>query len=235
MNADTGTDERSRTDEAKEEGREVADHAKQEASSVADTARQEVDHVAEAAKKQARNFVGDIQDQLRDQSEQQVGRVAEALHGFSDQLQALQEGRTEDAGPLADYLEDARSRVDDAAKRIDELGVGGLLDETRRFARRRPGRFLGAAAVAGLMVGRIARAGRDAQSSNGSGGESQRGGQSQGGTGVDRAQIPPRTSAPTPTTAADINPAGGTARTVPPAPAVVEVDEVETVTTESAR
>lgn len=228
MNADIGTEERSRTDEAKAQGRQVADHAKHEASSVADTARREVDHVADAAKDQARNFVSDVQEQLRDQGEQQMGRVAEALHGFSDKLQALQEGRTQDAGALADYLEEARSRVDDAAQRIDDLGLSGLLDETRRFARRRPGSFLGAAAVAGLVVGRIARAGRDAQSSDGSRAP-------QGGTGVDRPQIPPRTSEPTATNPAEAGPAGRTAGTVPPAPVAVEADEFETFTTERTR
>lgn len=229
VSANTGTEERSKTDEAKQQGRQVADAAKDEASSVADTARDEAGHVAEAAKDQARSFLGDIQDQLRDQGEQQAGRVAEALHGLSERLQALQEGRTEDAGALADYVEEARSRVDGAARRVDDLGLEGLLDETRRFARRRPGAFLGAATVAGLVIGRVTRAGRDAQNSDG-------GGSAARGTGGGQAQIPPATSATTTSTTSvgTDDRVGRQPGTAPPTRTVVD-DEVGTAPTESLR
>lgn len=157
------TDERSKTQEAKEQGKQVADQAKEEASSITDKIREEAGSVGHVAEQQARGLFEDARHQLRDQGEQQVGRLSEVLHGFSEKLQALQEGRAEDAGPLADYLERARSQVDDAAQRIEDLGLSGALDETRRFARRRPGAYLGGAAIAGLVVGRLARAGKDAQ------------------------------------------------------------------------
>ena len=173
MSTDAGTwqtTERSKSQQAKDEGKDVAGHVKDEAGSVADKVRDEAGAVAQVAEEQARGLLHDAQEQVRQQGEQQVTRLSEALQSLSKNLQALQEGRTEEAGPLADYLERARRQVDDNARRVEELGLSGVLDETRRFARRRPGAFLSGAAVAGLVVGRIARAGKDARSSDGGGG-----------------------------------------------------------------
>jgi hypothetical protein len=54
------------------------------------------------------------------------------------------------------------------ADRVDELGVQGVVEEVTDLARRRPVLFLAGAATAGILVGRMARAGKEAQSADGS-------------------------------------------------------------------
>ncbi|MGX1274819.1 hypothetical protein [Streptomyces phaeoluteigriseus] len=48
---------------------------------------------------------------------------------------------------------------------LDKLGAEGLLQDLQGFARRRPGAFLSAAALAGLVVERLAKAGSKADGS----------------------------------------------------------------------
>ena len=56
-----------------------------------------------------------------------------------------------------------KPRVSAFAERLDTNGPQGLLDDVTLFARRRPIVFLAAAAGAGFMIGRLARAGRAVQ------------------------------------------------------------------------
>jgi hypothetical protein len=78
---------------------------------------------------------------------------------LSDQVGALASGRPADAGQLGGYLEDARGQIGQLASRIEQGGLDGLLNDVSRFARRRPGVFLAAAAGAGFLIGRLVRAG----------------------------------------------------------------------------
>ena len=95
----------------------------------------------------------------------------------SEQLQALAEGRVEDAGPLRDWASEASQRLRRLADRADELGPRGVVEEVSDFARRRPAAFLVGAGLAGIVVGRLARAGKEVSGSNGSGTSSMAGSQ----------------------------------------------------------
>ena len=72
---------------------------------------------------------------------------------------ALAAGRPEQAGPLADYAEQAASWLDTCAAAIEERGLEGISADVVDLARRRPGVFLAGAVVAGLAVGRLIRSG----------------------------------------------------------------------------
>jgi hypothetical protein len=86
---------------------------------------------------------------------------------LSDQLSALQQGRPSEAGPLAGYVEDARSRVTSLADRLESGGAAGLVEDVTAFARRRPGMFVAGAVVAGFLLGRLVRGGVASNSDEG--------------------------------------------------------------------
>lgn len=155
--------DQSKADQVKQQGQHVAEQARTEAGAVADKVRDEAGSVAQVAQEQVRGLFGDAQDRVQQEAEQQVERLAGALNSLSKSLEALREGRPDDAGPLVDYLERVQNQIERFGSRVEDMGLSGVLDESRRFARRRPGVFLGTAAFAGLVVGRLARGGRDAQ------------------------------------------------------------------------
>ena len=159
----TGSEEQSRSDQAKEQGQQVASRAQEEARATTDTAKQEAGQVAEEAKQQVRGLIGNLRYQLQDQAEQQTDRIANLLLELQRNLEALQEGNTEEAGPLGEYVQRASDEVERLAERVDELGFQGLTSELQRFARRRPGVFLGSAVAMGFLAGRLGRGARDAQ------------------------------------------------------------------------
>jgi hypothetical protein len=167
----------SRTIEAPPDGagnestsRRVADAASSAAGDAASTASDEAKRLASQAKDQARSVVGEAKeqvsglvqqarDELRTQSADRSRQAAGGLRTLSDQLQALTEGRPGDAGQLTGYVTDARQQVTSFASRLEDRGIEGVVNDVARFARRRPGVFLLAAAGAGFVVGRFVRSG----------------------------------------------------------------------------
>lgn len=130
--------------------------------------------VATDAAVEARGVVEQAVDRLHEQANQQTAHVQQALERSGAQLEALADGRVEEAGPMADYARRAADRVNDAAGRVAGLGFDGMVSEVSGYARRRPGRFLLAAAAAGVVAGRLGRSARSASQDGqeGSGGPS---------------------------------------------------------------
>jgi hypothetical protein len=141
--------------------------AKQAASDTAQdvkaTARDDAANVARQARSEASRLMDQAKQEAQRQAEDRGRQAAQRLRTFSDQLTALSEGRTEQAGPLVGYAERARTQMQTWADRIEQRGPQAIVDDVSRFARRRPGMFLLASAGAGFAIGRLVRAERDAQ------------------------------------------------------------------------
>ncbi|GAB2525898.1 hypothetical protein [Paramicrobacterium agarici] len=60
-------------------------------------------------------------------------------------------------GVATELVKQAASKSSDVASWLDQRDPGSLLDEVKGFARRKPGVFIGAAAVAGILAGRLTR------------------------------------------------------------------------------
>ena len=114
--------------------------------------------------------VGQTRSEVRSQADEGAKRVAGGMRTVGQQLQALSEGRRQDAGPLADYADQARRKVDEVASRLDRDGIDGVIAELSGFARRRPGLFLLACAGAGFALARLVRSQAAAGDASGSGG-----------------------------------------------------------------
>jgi ElaB/YqjD/DUF883 family membrane-anchored ribosome-binding protein len=184
---DTGPADRSKpakvADTATTAASDVATTATSGAKDAASEAATQAKVVAGEAKRQVGHVVDQTRHELSQQADQRTRQAAGGLRTLSDQVSALADGRPGDAGPLAGYLDDARSRVSSLADRLEAGGPQGVLDDVTSFARRRPIVFLAAAGAAGFVVGRLARAGRAVQQDSS--------GTSGGPTAISPATTPP--------------------------------------------
>jgi uncharacterized protein YjbJ (UPF0337 family) len=141
---------------AKSEAANVKDTAAGAASGVADTAKSEVSNVAGEAKYQVRNFVDQTRSELRGQVTNQQSQLASTLNGWASELGSMA-SKSDDPGPMTDLAQQASRRVGEISHWLDNHEPSDLLDEVKRFARRRPVAFLALAAAAGVVAGRVTR------------------------------------------------------------------------------
>lgn len=114
---------------------------------------------------ESRNLLDEGRSSLKGQAQDQTERLNGVLGELNGNLQALLDGRPDEAGMVGDYARRVSSQVRRYSDGIDQRGFDGLLDDVQRFARRRPGAFLVAAAAAGFLAGRLGRGVRDAAGS----------------------------------------------------------------------
>lgn len=153
-----GTSGTSTTDTAKSEASDVAAHAKGEAGAVAAHAKDQAAQVASEAAQQTRNLASEAVGQIQQQAQSQQSNLATQLRSISSELSTMA-SNTEQSGPAATLVSQASQQVDKVASWLDERDPQSVLDEFRDLARRRPGAFLAGAAVAGVIAGRLTRAG----------------------------------------------------------------------------
>lgn len=151
---------------ATEQAGAVASTAADGAKQVAGEAAQQAANVASEVKTQVSGLVNQASGELRTQGDAQTERLAEGLRTVAGQLQALLDGRTEEAGPLPDLARQATGQLQSLAGRIGEGGTDGVVNDLQRFARRKPGTFLVGAAAAGFLGGRFIRGMQASQSSS---------------------------------------------------------------------
>jgi hypothetical protein len=156
------------THETGDRVRSTAEAAKQEAGSVADTARSQVGDVASAAgeqakavvedaKHQARRVIDQSRHQLKSQASEQTSKLAGSVRDVSRQLHDVTSPGTAPQGLVADLAEQAAGVTSRLADQLENRSPDELLDEAKRFARRRPGLFLLGALGAGFVAGRLVR------------------------------------------------------------------------------
>jgi hypothetical protein len=146
----------STVDTAKGEAANVKDTAAGAVSDVADVAKSEVSNVVGEAKYQVRNFVDQTRSQLRGQVTNQQSQLASTLNGWASELGSMA-SKSEDSGPMTDLAQEGSRRVGEISHWLDSHEPADLLDEVKRFARRRPVAFLALAAAAGVVAGRVTR------------------------------------------------------------------------------
>jgi hypothetical protein len=65
--------------------------------------------------------------------------------------------KSDESGPMSDLAQEASRRVGEISRWLDSHEPADLVDEVKRFARRRPVAFLAIAAAAGVLAGRVTR------------------------------------------------------------------------------
>ncbi|GAA3870726.1 hypothetical protein [Streptomyces sedi] len=102
-----------------------------------------------------------VRDRADEQAKAQSQRAADRVRQIADELSDLAD-KAPESSPTRSLVSKAAEGGHRAAGYLDKHGLNGLLEETQRFAKQRPAAFVGATALAGLAVGRMAKAGRDA-------------------------------------------------------------------------
>jgi hypothetical protein len=168
---DYGDQSNSTVDTAKSEATNVKDTAAGAASDVAQTAKSEASNVVGEVTQQARNLIGQTQSELRGQVTTQQSALAEKLNGWASELGSMA-SKSDESGQMTDLAQEASRRVGEISHWLDNHEPGDVLEEVKRFARRRPATFLAIAAAAGVVAGRVTRGAVAANTSVDSGRES---------------------------------------------------------------
>lgn len=156
-------------DEASQEARDVAQDAAAGAKQTAETARQQAEDVAGEAMTQARALLDQTKEQLSEQGSAQQEKAVGGLHSLADELTELVNGGGSQNGLAADLARQASDRIRSTASWLESRQPTEVLDDVRRFARKRPGTFLLSAAAVGFLGARLTRGVTDASSDNTSG------------------------------------------------------------------
>lgn len=145
------------SESAKQNARAVADTAKEDASHVAGVAKEEARQVADEAGRHARSLFAQARDEVTATVDTQQHQVAATFQRLGEGLSDVSFG-DEPADQLArDLTRQASDGLRGAGSWLDSRGPAEVLDEVARFARRRPGTFLAAAALTGFVAGRLTR------------------------------------------------------------------------------
>ncbi len=157
----SGTEANSGQSDLKENVKEQASGLAQGASDagqhVAGVAKQETKRVASEATSQARGLLHTVGDEVRSQASTQQSRVAEGIRGISSQFSGLSQGQPA-SGVAADLVQQLAQRTESVAQWLEQREPADILEDVKNFARRRPGVFIAAAAVAGVVAGRLTKA-----------------------------------------------------------------------------
>jgi hypothetical protein len=184
----------------KDKAADSAEAGKQAVTEVAQTAAGHAKEIVGEAQSQARNLVGEARDQLRSHAADQHRNAVSNLRSLGDELRSMA-GSGEQNGVATDLVSQAADRTHGVAAWLCDRQPEDLLDELRRFARRRPGAFLVGALAAGVVAGRLTRGAVAAHSDDPAG----------DGTGIDRTGVGYGSTPPVaPTRSAPNFPNGGT-------------------------
>ncbi len=153
--SDTGTSSSTR-DVAKGEAANVKDTAVDAGKNVAATAKGEAANVVQETKQQAQSLLSTVSSEVRDQGRNQQQRIAGAAHSLSKELGGMASS-TDESGPLTDLARQGSQKLGEIGHWLENSEPSDVLEEVKRFARRRPVAFLGICTLAGIVVGRLAR------------------------------------------------------------------------------
>jgi hypothetical protein len=147
---------------AKDQAKQAAGTAADQGKRVAGVAQDEVKNVAAEAQTQLRGLLDEATTQVDEQSKAQKSRLADTVRTFGDDLESMR-GEAQQDGVAAQVVQQVAGQARSLASHLDDRNPSELLDDVRRFARRRPGTFLLGALAAGIVVGRVSRGAKAAQ------------------------------------------------------------------------
>jgi hypothetical protein len=146
----------SKTEAAKEATRETAETAKGEAQHLAQSAKDELGNVTSTATDQMRRLMDQSRSELTDQARSQQQRLSTNLRTLTDELESMAR-QGDQQGVAHDLVRQVSQQARTLGDWLDGNEPGAVLDEVKRFARRKPGTFLAVAAGLGFLSGRMTR------------------------------------------------------------------------------
>lgn len=138
-----------------------------QAREVADLVRDQATQLTQELSNQGRSLYEEARQQAAEQADVQTQALAQTLHRWGSETQALIEGRPGDAGTVGMCARQCADQLYRAASEIEIRGASGLVEEVGDLARRRPGAFLLGAALIGFGGGRLLRSGKAGSGADG--------------------------------------------------------------------
>ncbi|MCP9963258.1 hypothetical protein LUX05_21265 [Streptomyces somaliensis] len=151
---------------AKEQASVTASQAGQAGREVVGSAAEQAKTVVGEARQQAESAVRDLRRRVRDEGQGQTERLVGTVRQWADDLEGMAQSASGDS-PARSAVVQAANRGRRAADYLEQRGLDGLMGDLQGFARRRPGAFLGGAVLAGVVAGRLMKAGKAAHSGDG--------------------------------------------------------------------
>ena len=142
---------------AKDEASQVTSTAASAAADVAGTAKEQVGQVAGEAVNQVKQLAGQAKQQVGAQAGDATTKLSESVRALAAELRELSQGKADGSGTAAGLAQQLADRGEQLAGYLSQQGPGGLVQELRSFAGRRPGGFLLGALAAGLTTGRVVK------------------------------------------------------------------------------
>lgn len=144
-------------DAAKHEAADLKDTASAQAHDVVGTVKDEAASVVGEAKTQAKDLYAQTQRELKEQADTQQQRLAGGLRSVSDELGSMASNST-GSGIAGDLVQQVSGRLSAMSTWLGDRDPSSVLTEVKGYARRKPGTFILAAAVIGVVAGRLTRA-----------------------------------------------------------------------------
>jgi hypothetical protein len=142
---------------AKDEAARTAQTAASAAGDVAETAREEVGKVAGEAVDQVRQLADQARSQAAEQADQATQALSHRVRALAGETRDLSRGQTDGSGAVAGLAAQLADAGEQLADYLAQQGPGGVVQEVRGFAARRPGAFLLGALAAGVVTGRLVK------------------------------------------------------------------------------
>jgi hypothetical protein len=148
---------------AKQRAQEAASTSADEARHVAGVAKEQTAQVASEATAAAKNVASDVLKNVSDTAREQGGTQRDKLVGTLSTLSHDLSSMADQApsGLAGDLARQAADQARSLTSRLEDRDPAEILDDVRRFARRRPGVFLLGALAAGVVTGRLLAGARD--------------------------------------------------------------------------
>jgi gas vesicle protein len=138
-----------------ETSQSLGERARQEA----DSARQELRHAGEAIRSEAQGIASTIRNKAMDGVESGKSALADSLDDFTAAIRkASDELNERDQQSAASLVREAASGLEHVTQAMKDRSVQDLAGSISTFARERPAMFFIGAALAGIALGRFARA-----------------------------------------------------------------------------
>lgn len=138
-------------------GQQVKETARHQAQQLSHSVSRQATEVLEQARERTATVITEAQQRLTVEASMQTERLGEAIEALGDRLQALAEGRLEDAGPLREAADSIARQADDIATTVRQLELDRVVGRGQEFARRHPGTLALAAGLGLFAATRIRR------------------------------------------------------------------------------
>ena len=142
---------------AKDEAAQVGQVAASAATDVASTAKQQAGQVAGEAVNQLKSLTDDARNQASQQVSNATEQLSTKVRSLAGEMRDLGQGKGDANSTIAGLVQQLADKGEQLADQITAKGPGGLVQDLRGFAARKPGTFLLGALAAGVVTGRLVK------------------------------------------------------------------------------